>query len=663
MTKEGRQLWAPSRERIDQANMTQFMRWVEEKKGLEFHGDYESLHRWSVDEYESFWECCWEFFGIISDEKYKRTLSTTSFDNTVWFDGSRVNYAEHMLRGGGLEDVMIVHASELRDTKFVKRKELIRDVRIIATQLRRMGVKPGDRVVSCMPNIIETTVAFLATVAVGAVWSSAAPEFGKGALVDRFGQIEPKVIFCIDGYRYGGKDYNRVSEAKDTINSLPSIEHVIWLSYLNPNNASPIPGSYNWSDLIQEKDPGDNGFYFTRVSSVHPLWIVYSSGTTGLPKPIIHSHIGALIEAFVVLQLHFNLRPGRRIFFHTSSGWIMWNLLIGGLCTGASIVLYDGNPTFPRADMLWKIVDDVGVTLFGISPTYIGKMAKYGIRPGIKYKLLELDTVMMSGSPASTDDFSWFYDNVKNDLWVASISGGTEIAGGFVGPSPLLPVKAGEIQCRMLGKDVHAFNEEGESVIDQVGELVCIKPIPSMPVSIWGDINGSRFKKSYLEFYPGVWRHGDYLTISELGGCYISGRSDSSINRYGVRFGTAEIYRVLDKIDEIEDSLVVCYEREGAKLHMPLFVKLKQGSKLDVTLCERIKYELRVECSLRHVPDEIVAVNKIPYTLTGKKMEIPLRNILKGAVVCEEVDVHSLKDEGALDEYFEYIRNKQPSTI
>jgi acetoacetyl-CoA synthetase len=638
--------------------MTQFMRWVEEKTGLEFEGNYQTLHQWSVDQYEDFWECCWEFFGIISQGQYERVVNLKSFENTSWFEGSLVNYAEHILRGGSLEDVVIVHASELRKKQFVKRKELIRDVRVIATQLRAMGVKPRDRVVAYMPNIYETTVAFLATSAIGAVWSSAAPEFGKGTVVDRFSQIEPKVIFCTDGYRYEGKDYNREAEVKATINSLPTLEHVIWLSYLDPDGLSPVSGSYYWSDLIDEDDPGQDDFTFTRVSSIHPLWIVYSSGTTGLPKPIIHSHIGALLEAFVVLQLHFNLRPGRRMFFHTTSGWIVWNLLIGGLCTGASIVLYDGSPTFPRADMLWTLVDECGITLFGLSPTYIRKMVQKGVRPSVKHNLSQLDSVMMSGSPAAPDDFSWFYDHVKSDLWVASVSGGTEIAGGFVGPSPLLPVRAGEIQCRMLGKDVHAYNESGDSVIGQVGELVCVKPIPSMPVSIWGDSNGDRYKKSYLEFFSGVWRHGDFLKISEQGGCYIKGRSDSSINRYGVRFGTSDIYRVLDKIEEVEDSLVVCYESEGAKLHMPLFVKLKENSKLDVTLCERIRFELREECSPRHVPDEIVRVDKIPYTLTGKKMEVPVRNIMKGFTMAEVVDLESLKEKGSLDEYLTYARSK-----
>jgi acetoacetyl-CoA synthetase len=437
------------------------------------------------------------------------------------------------------------------------------------------------------------------------------------------------------------------------------VEHVVWLPCLDPSAASPVAGALLWSELLDANDPGADRFEFARMAHDHPLWIVYSSGTTGLPKPIVHTHLGVLLELLVLLQLHFDLGRGKRMFFYTTTGWVMWNIMLSGLATGASVVLYDGHPAHPDPDTLWKMTAEQGVTLFGASPTYVQLMEKAGLRPGAAFDLGKLDTILLSGSPATPETFAWFYRDVKADLWVASTSGGTDIAGGFVGPSPTLPVYAGEIQCRILGTDIQAWNDACEPVIDEVGELVCAQPIPSMPVCFWNDEGDKRYRESYFEHFPGIWRHGDFLKINARGGCYIYGRSDSTLNRYGVRIGTAEIYRVVEQVEGVQDSLVVCCELADGKFFMPMFIVLKEGCALDQDMVRRISAKLRNDCSPRHVPDMFYAIEAVPYTLTGKKMEVPVRKILMGWPPEKAANADAMRNPPALEYFIRFAQENR----
>ena len=655
--EEGTLLWTPSKERVAKSSMTKLMAMIEKKRGIAFGGDYETFRRWSVDQLEDFWADCWEFFDVRSDTPYSQVVDGMSMPGAKWFTGSRVNYAEHLLRHGGEDDPAVVHLSEIRPAATASRGKLRADVRIAASHLRAMGIVPGDRVVSYMPNIYETAVAFLATVAVGAVWSSAAPEFGVQTVLDRFSQIDPKLIFACDGYVFGGKTFDRRQEVAQIVRALPAIGQVVWLSNLGLACEMQEKPVMPWTEFLSGRDPGEGGFTFERVGETHPLWVVYSSGTTGLPKPIVPSHIGTLLEGLVLLQLHHDLGPGKRMFFYASTGWIMWNLTLAGLSTGASIVLYDGHPSHPEPDQLWKMTSEQQITLFGASPTFVQIMEKAGLKPGERFDLSHLDTILVSGSPATPETFAWFYRDVKADLWVSSASGGTDIAGGFVGGCPLTPVHAGEIQCRVLGHDVQAWTDDGRPVIDEVGELVCAKPLPSMPILFWNDADGARYRESYFEYFPGVWRHGDFLKINARGGCYIYGRSDSTLNRFGVRIGTAEIYRVVEKVEGVADSLVVCCELDHGKYFMPMFIKVKDGVTFDHSLRHRIEDALRVSCSPRHVPDKIYGVEAIPYTLTGKKMEVPVRKILMGWPLAKAANRDAMANPAALDYFIHFAAN------
>jgi acetoacetyl-CoA synthetase len=536
-------------------------------------------------------------------------------------------------------------------------RELGRQVRIVATQLRAMGIKPGDRIVSYMPNVPETAVAMIACVAVGGVWSSAAPEFGVKTVIERFSQIAPKLLFAADGYRFGGKDFRREAEVRQIVSELPTLERVVWLSSLNPDTPAPdLPRLIPWAQLLDHGDVPAEKFRYERVEHDHPLWVVFSSGTTGLPKAIVHSHVGVLVEHLKLMHFHLGLRPGANMFFYSTTGWMMWNLLIAALHTGSSVVLYDGNPAYPSLDFLWKLAADTGVTSFGASPTYVQMMEKAKLNPGQAHDLSRLESIVVAGAPSTPETFDWFYRCVKQDLWVTSQSGGTELCSGFVGASPTLPVYAGEIQARMLGMDVHAWDDGGSEVKDTVGELVVTTPFPSMPIYFWNDKEGKRYHDSYFDSFPGVWRHGDFIKINARGGCYIYGRSDSTLNRHGVRIGTAEIYRAVEQIEEIADSLIVCCELPGGHFFMPLFVKLKPGQQLDTSLVERMSAKLREDCSPRHVPDRTYAVDAIPYTLTGKKMEIPVRKILMGWPLEKAASRDAMMNPEAIDWFVRFAQ-------
>jgi acetoacetyl-CoA synthetase len=659
MVTEGQLLWTPRREFAEESNISQYMKWLKAERGVVAH-DYETLRKWSVTEIEAFWASIWDYFKVESSTPYNQVLDKREMPGAKWFEGSRLNYAEHLLRyeaKARATDVAFHHLTETRPLKTMGWAELAGKSRILATQLRKLGIQPGDRVVSYMPNLPETAIAMIATIAIGAVWSSAAPEFGVKTVIDRFSQIEPKLLFAADGYRFGGKDFSRGGEVRRIAEELPTLNHVVWLPYLN-ENAEPtdIPNAVHWSELLDRPGISREEFEFERVAHDHPIWILFSSGTTGLPKAIVHSHVGVLLEHLKLMHFHLGLKPGANMFFYSTTGWMMFNLLVAALLTGSSATLYDGNPAYPTPDLLWKLAADTGATLFGASPTFVQMMEKAGLEPGKTFDLSRLECVMAAGAPSTPETFAWFYKGVKEDLWVTSQSGGTEICSGFVGAVPTLPVYAGEIQARMLGMDLHSWSDDGKELVDEVGELVVTNPFPSMPIKFWGDSDGKRYHESYFDTFRGVWRHGDFVKINARGGCYIYGRSDSTLNRFGVRIGTAEIYRAVEQEPEVADSLIVCCELPGGNFFMPLFLKLKRGFELTEDLKQRVNKRLRQDCSPRHVPDRTYGVADIPYTLTGKKMEIPVRKILMGSDPEKAASRDAMTNPGSLDYFVKFAR-------
>ncbi|HEV3001009.1 MAG TPA: acetoacetate--CoA ligase [Solirubrobacteraceae bacterium] len=622
-------LWTPSAEMVERAAMTRFMRSLD--RGFT---TYDDLWRWSVDDLDGFWAAIWEHFGVRGS--YDAVLADRSMPGARWFPGARVNYAEHMLRERGRDDqVAIVHRSELRPAAEVTWAELREQVERCATGLRRLGVGEGDRVVAYLPNVPETIVAFLATASLGAIWSSAAPEFGLRSVVDRFAQIEPKVLLTIDGYRYGGRDFDRREIVEGLLAELPTVEHTVRLRYLGT-------GDDDWAALLADREPLD----FARVPFDHPLWVLYSSGTTGLPKAIVHGHGGILLEHLKKMHLHLDAQPGDRVFWFTTTGWMMWNFLVGVLLTDATILLYDGNPA---GDVLWDFASETGMTCFGTSAAYIAACMKQGVEPRAGGRDLDrLRSVGSTGSPLAPEGFRWVYDHVGEDTWLFSTSGGTDVCTAFVGGVPLLPVYEGELQARALGAKVEAWDEEGRPLTGRVGELVITEPMPSMPVFFWNDPDGTRLHESYFDVYPGVWRHGDWIEITSRGTAVISGRSDSTINRGGVRMGTSEIYRAVLALDDVVDALVVDLDD-----YMPLFVVLREGATLDDDLRARIARRIREDCSPRHVPNEVREIAEVPRTLSGKALEVPVKRILMGVDPERAASRDSLANPAALDPFVE----------
>ncbi|WP_346891029.1 acetoacetate--CoA ligase [uncultured Roseibium sp.] len=658
MVQAGELLWEGSREFVESSNISKFMSWLDDERGLTFD-DYEALWSWSVAEPEQFWLSIWDYFEIHSVTPYKQVLSSRDMPGAIWFEGARVNYAEHVLRhesNGDPERPVLRHMSELRPLAQMSWIELGASVRKLAQQFRDLGIRPGDCVAAYLPNIPEAVIAMLATTAIGAVWSAAAPEFGSKTVVDRFSQISPKLLLVGDGYRYGGKDFDRSAEIAEIVAALPSVKTVVWLDYLNRDAPAPEmkPDVLAWNTLLAGPDVAAEDFTFEYVSGEHPLWILFSSGTTGLPKPIVHGHLGILLEHYKSAAFHLNLKPGRAMYFYSTTGWMVWNTLMWAPLMNAEAVLYDGHPAYPTPDFVFDLAARTKAQTLGTSPTFVMTMQKQGIVPKDKYDLSALENLFLVGSPATPETFAWAYENVKSDLWVTSQSGGTEFCSGLVGGSPTLPVFAGEIQARTLGADVRAFDERGEEVIGEPGELVVRKPMPSMPLYLWGDRDFEKYKSSYFDTYPGIWRHGDSITINQRGGCFVHGRSDATLNRYGVRIGSAEIYRTLDTIAEIEDSLIVCIEKPDGGYFMPLFVRLKPGTELTEDLIASIKSCLRTDRSPRHVPDVIVEAPDIPYTITSKKMEVPIRKLLLGVPPESAASRGSMRDPQVLDWYAQF---------
>jgi acetoacetyl-CoA synthetase len=659
VVKDGDLLWTPSPERAAASNLMKLMRWLEAERGLTF-ADYLQLWRWSIDDLEGFWGAVWEYFDVRSSTPWQRVLGSAEMPGTDWFPEVRLNYAEHVMRNERRGEIALMHRSETTPLTPMYWDELGPSVRIIATELRKLGVKPGDRVVAYMPNIPQAIIAMLATTSIGAIWASVSPDFGTRGVLDRLNQLAPKVLFCVDGYRYGGKPFDRKNELKQITDGLGSLEHIIYLPYLNPaNHELPNPKAVLWPQLMQQQAVPADQFEFEQVPFRHPLWILFSSGTTGLPKAIVHGHGGILLEQMKLTHIHMDLKPGERMFFFTTTGWMMWNFLVSSMLVKIVPVLYDGNPSFPDPDVLWRIVDESKTTYMGLSPTYVEIMAKNGIVPKDRFALEQLKTIMPAGSPVSADCNAWFHENVKQDLWVATGSGGTDFCTGCVGSVPTQPVYAGEIQAPSLGVAAFAFNEQGESIVDEVGELVITKPMPSMPLYFWNDPNNERYLDSYFREYPGVWRHGDFFRVNQRNGCFVLGRSDSTLNRFGVRIGTAEVYRVLASIDEIMDSLIVNLDLPGGKFFMPLFVKLRPGLTLDKGIHDRICSALKNEYTPRHVPDRVYQVEDIPVTLSGKKMEVPVRKILMGIPAEKAANKHTMPNPSSLDFFVEYAKTQK----
>ncbi len=633
-------LWEPSAARMERAVLTRYIEWLGRTRGLEFD-DYAALWQWSVDELEEFWGSVVEFFDVRFDVAGDAVLARREMPGAAWFPGARVSYAEHIFRGKRDEDVAIRHASELRPLDAWTWGRLRSETAAIAAGLRALGVGEGDRVVAYMPNIPETVAAFLACASIGAVWSSAAPEFGARSVVDRFAQVEPKVLLAVDGYRYGGKDFSRREIVQAIAAEIPSLERVVWLGYLDGSG---------WEEGFLGSGAE---LTFASLPFDHPLWVLYSSGTTGLPKPIVHGQGGILVEQVKKMNLHLDAQAGDRVFWFSTTGWMMWNFLVGVLLTDASIVLYDGNPGHPDLGVLWDLAQEAGITTFGTSAAFIASCMKAGVVPGDGRDLSALGAVGSTGSPLSPEGFDWVYDQLGADTWLFSTSGGTDMCTAFVGGVPLLPVYLGELQARSLGANVQSWDPDGKPLVDEVGELVITEPMPSMPVFFWGDEDGSRLRDSYFSMYPGVWRHGDWIEITSRGTAVIYGRSDSTINRGGVRMGTSEIYRAVLAIPEVVDALVVDLPRDGTDGWMPLFVVLRQGAELDDELVAAIRRRVREDCSPRHVPNEIRQIDAVPRTLSGKVLEVPVKRILTGTPVEKAASRESLANPEALDYFVE----------
>ncbi len=673
MTSDGQQqpLWRPSAEESERTEMFRFMRWASERHGLKL-SDYDELWRWSVDELEQFWADVWEFCGVRAGKPYERVLGSRDMPGASWFEGAELNYAENLLLGPVTsvgrdpEEVAVLHTSELRALDELTWGELSAQVAAAAGGLRALGVERGDRVVAYMPNIPETLVAFLATASIGAIWSSAAPEFGARSVIDRFAQIEPKVLLAVDGYRHGGKDFDRTAVVEGILNELPTVEHTVVLGYLaekdldrtafgrrRPGRGSGVRSALAWDELLSRGEGVE--LRFEQVPFEHPLWVLYSSGTTGLPKAIVQSQGGILLEQ-LKKRLHLDLRAGDRMFWFTTTGWMMWNFLVGCLHSEAAIVLYDGSPAHPDLGCLWSLAERARITCMGVSAGLLASCEKGDVHPARDYHLGALRAIGSTGSPLSPESFRWVYEEVSADVWLFSTSGGTDVCTAFVAGCPLLPVYEGELQCRALGCAVEAWDESANSVEDEVGELVITEPMPSMPLFLWGDESGERLRESYFEMYPGVWRHGDWIRITPRGGAVIYGRSDSTINRQGVRMGTSEIYRAALAVPGVLDTLVVDIPKPGVdgdsgELWMVLFVVLAPGVELDDDLAAQIKRRIREDCSPRHVPNEVRQIEEVPRTLSGKVLEVPVKRILMGTPPEQAASVESLANPRSLD-YF-----------
>jgi acetoacetyl-CoA synthetase len=650
MTTAGELLWTPDPATRDSSEIGRFLRWLRDERGHDV-ADYDQLWRYSVDDVEGFWGAVWEFFGVRSSAPYERVLASRDMPGAQWFPGARLNYAEHAL--GGDEDtgrVAVIAHSQTRAPVQLTFGDLRDQVARARAGLRRLGIGSGDRVAAYLPNIPETAVAFLATASLGAIWSSCAPEFGARAVTDRFSQIEPKVLLVVAGYRYGNRYIDRRAEVAGIRAELPTVERVVHVPY----GAATLPDALDWHDLLAEPGPLE----FAAVPFAHPLCVLFSSGTTGKPKAIVHGHGGILLEHLKNHALSWDLRPGDRILWFTTTAWMMWNALISGLLVRASLVMIDGNPLYPDLNLQWRLAEEAGATLMGASPGYLMACRKEGVQPARQFDL-RIRQIGAAGSPLPAEGYGWVYEQFGDGVLLNVGSGGTDVCSGIVQGSPLQPVWAGEISGRCLGVAAQAYDEQGKPVVGELGELVITEPMPSMPVGFWNDPDDRRYRATYFEDFPGVWRHGDWIRFTERGSCVIAGRSDATLNRGGVRLGTAEFYRVVEELPEVDDSLVVHLEDPaGGPGELVLFVVPRTGVELDDDLRKRLATALRTALSPRHIPDTVVAVPVVPHNLTGKKLELPVKRILLGDEPDDVVSRGALADPASLDGFVAYAATR-----
>jgi len=655
---EGALLWAPGPGEREHARVAGFIRWLA-ARGIHAAG-YDELWRWSVERPGDFWDSVWAFFDLPGRRGDGPAVTGGPMPGVRWFPAASVNYARAALRRAQSDPgaTAVIFRSESGRRGTLTYGELAAEVARVQAGLRDLGVTRGDRVAAFLPNAPEALVAMLATTALGAIWSSCSPDFGAASVIDRFAQIEPKVLIAVDGYTYGGKEFSRRDVVAGVAAALPGLRALVTVDYLGRWDDRPDVPTAGWAELGTGDRGGDGagpagvpGIEFADVPFDYPLWVLYSSGTTGLPKPIVHGHGGILVEHLKTISFHQDLGPGDVFFWYTTTGWMMWNYLAGGLLAGAAVLLYDGSATHPGTDALWRLAAQAGVTYFGTGAPYLMACAKAGLRPGSELDLSALRGVGSTGSPLPPEGFEWVYDQVKRNVVLGSFSGGTDLCTGFIGPCPLLPVRAGVLSGRCLGAKVEAYDPDGKPLIGEVGELVITVPMPSMPVGFWNDPGGARYRESYFASYPGVWRHGDWIKVLPDGGCVIYGRSDATLNRGGVRMGTSEFYRVVERFTEVADSLVVDTGQLGREGKLILFVVPAAGRALDADTIARIRGAIRAALSPRHVPDEIRQVPGIPRTLSGKKLEVPVRKILLGTPVAEAADPAALANPEVLGHF------------
>jgi acetoacetyl-CoA synthetase len=643
----GQPRWSPTPEITERANIERFRHWLGDFIGTEPR-DYADLHAWSVREPEQFWAAVWSYFDIKADAEPTVVLASHAMPGAKWFPGVRLNYVEQVFRREDQDRIALIDCGEpgAPERRSFSTRALAASVAALAHTLKGLGVAPGDRVVGYLPNIAETVIAFLATASLGAVWSCCGQDYAAPAAADRLGQLEPSVLIAADGYRYGGKQHDRREAVAELQRAIPSVRATIVVPRLGLD-ARVLPGTLSWADATA----GDHELTWTPVAFDHPLWVLFSSGTTGKPKGIVHGHGGVLLEHLKVLSFHFDLGETDTFFWYTSPSWMMWNFQIAGLLVGSRIVCYDGSPNHPAPDALWRLASVLGVTVLGTSPAYLQGSERAGLRPAVTHDLSALRILGATGSVLPPASYQWASDQLGPHVAVASSTGGTDIVSAFAGWAPTTPIWPGDISAPALGVALDAWDAEGHSVRDAVGELVVTQPMPSMPLYFWNDPDGQRYRAAYFDQFPGVWRHGDWITLTDHGSVRVHGRSDSTLNRHGVRMGSADIYQAIETVPEIEDSLVIGAEQPDGDYWMPLFVVLGEGVQLTDDLIHRIRVAIRDGASPRHVPDEIIEVAAVPRTRTGKKLEVPIKRLMQGAALAEVVDPQAVADADALEAY------------
>lgn len=651
----GKLLWSPSDDIKQHARITDYIKWVEKTYSCCIP-DYNTLHKWSISDIGQFWESIALYFNVRFHTPYSYVVDNTPMPRTKWFDGATLNYSEHILSNEFEDEIAIWHKSEYRPLNSISWKELRIRVASFAGFLKSKGINKGDTVVAFLPNIAEATIAFLAVNSIGAIWSSCSPDFGADSVIDRFSQINPKLLITTDGYLYNGKTFDKWEVSHELCSKIDSIKTVVYVDFIGKESELNFRQELiKWEDAVSDTI---GILQFEPVAFDHPIWVLYSSGTTGIPKAITHSHGGALLEHLKYLCLHNDVQKGEKFFWYSTTGWMMWNFTNAALLAGASIVIYDGSPTYPDMNAMWQLAEETAMNHFGTSAPYLVSCMRKNLEPSKEFNLSNLRSIGSTGSPLPPEAFEWVYNSIKPDIWLSSMSGGTDVCTAFVGGCPLVPVYEGEIQVIGLGCDLHAYDEQGKDLYDEVGEMVIIQPMPCMPVYMWNDPDFTRYNESYFEMFPGIWRHGDWIKITPKGSLIIYGRSDATLNRHGIRIGTSEIYSAVNTVDEIKDSLILNLELPGGKHFMPLFVQLENSAKLDNSLREKINNALRTQYSNRHVPDEIIEVTDIPYTISGKKMEAPVKKILMGVSVDKAVKLDAMRNPESIDFFVSFAKER-----